>query len=208
MHFLGGTTLHTGLGFKFGKQYLPLAPEKREQLRKYLEDIEVIIIDEMSMVSADQFYDVHKRLQQIFVSVDLFGGKALMLVGDLLQLPPVRAATIFSKPRNFKNSSLWSSSDNLWSNCEVVVLKINHRQGDGNPWTECLNRLRIAEPTDSDISLLESRQLKLSDVQYQKAVHVFATNYEVNNHNTKMLNNLSTSLFKIHAVVSLSLIHI
>ena len=87
--FLGGTTFHSGIGFKWGNVQLPLAEEKLDNLKKQLEFVEVVIVDEMSMVSADDLYNLNTRLQEIFDSKDDFGGRALLLVGDLLQLPPV-----------------------------------------------------------------------------------------------------------------------
>ena len=54
MYFvLGGTTLHTGLDFKWGREFYPLDDEKREQLRSSLEDLQVIVFDEISMMSTD-----------------------------------------------------------------------------------------------------------------------------------------------------------
>ena len=150
---IGGTTLHSALALKFGNDSLPLSDERLTQLRKVLEHLEFVIIDEMSMVSADKLYDIHRRLQQIFVSQDLFGGKTIMLVGDLLQLPPVKGKPIYARPKSFKNICLWRTDSNLWQNCEVVELETNFRQGKGNPWTECLNRTRIAEPSEDDIAI-------------------------------------------------------
>ena len=141
--------------------------------------------------------DVHKRLQQILVSRDLFGGRAVLLVGDLLQLPPVKAPAVFSKPRNFKGSTLWKSTDSLWSNFEVVQLETNFRQGQGNPWTECLNRFRIGKPTKNDIALLESRKKDTSS--FTDATHLYYTNKEVNFYNTSKLNSLSTPLVEAEA---------
>ena len=107
-----------------------MSKEKLDKLKKELEDVEVVIVDEMSMVSADDFYNLHLRLQQIFDSKDEFGGRALMIFGDLLQLPPVQARAIFKKPRSIKSCAWRSMKDknlnpigDLWLNCEVVYLK-------------------------------------------------------------------------------------
>ena len=56
-----------------------------------LAELKLIIIDEISMVGADMLYKIHMRLTEIFktpVTVP-FGGISIILVGDLLQLPPV-----------------------------------------------------------------------------------------------------------------------
>ena len=60
----------------------------------------MIIIDEMSMVSADVLYKIHKRLCDIFINNLPFGGISTMWVGDLLQLKPVRGRFIFEEPRD------------------------------------------------------------------------------------------------------------
>ena len=46
----------------------------------------------------------------------------------------------------------------LWQNLQVVVLKRNFRQGEGDPWTDLLNRARVGESTDEDIKLLSSKK--------------------------------------------------
>ena len=172
---IGGTTLHTGLGFKFGSEMLDFSTEKLDQARKYLENVEVVIVDEMSLVSADNLYNLHKRLQQIFASEDPFGGRSLLLVGDILQLPRIRASQIFASPRQFDSLVMFKSKElNLWENCQSVLLETNFRQGEG-PWLEMLNRFRIGEATDEDIKILESRQSSLlSDTEYNNATHLFS----------------------------------
>ena len=78
---------------------LEFSPQKLDLARKYLENVEVVIVDEMSLVSSDNLYNLHKRLQQIFATdEEFFGGRSLLLVGDILQLPPIRAPAIFSEP--------------------------------------------------------------------------------------------------------------
>ena len=76
-----------------------MTKEKLDRIKKFLEHVETVIVDEMSMVSVDFLYNLHKRLMEVFDSKDDFGGRGLMLVGDLLQLPPVRATPIFKKPK-------------------------------------------------------------------------------------------------------------
>ena len=132
--------MHRGLDFKFGTDYYVLSSKKLDSFRKEFEDLQIFIIDEMSMLGSDRLYDVNRRSREIFISNDSFGGKGALFVGDPLQLPPVKARPVYSKPSSYKNWVLWSSSDNLWDNCEVIVLQVNHRQGDGNSWTDTLNR--------------------------------------------------------------------
>ena len=74
---------------KFGEEWLPLEPETMSTLRRQFERMHMVIIDEMSLVAADMFYTIHKRLVEILFLKDMFADRAVMLVGDLMQIPPV-----------------------------------------------------------------------------------------------------------------------
>ena len=65
----------------------------------------MIIIDEMSLVSADMVYKIDAKLKEIFhlKKTIPFAGIGIMLVGDLLQIPPVKAGYIFGLPKNDKS---------------------------------------------------------------------------------------------------------
>ena len=60
--------------------------------------MELVIIDEISMVSSKLFYQVHKCMNEISCSRKDFpiGGKSAIVCGDLYQLPPVRAKPVFT----------------------------------------------------------------------------------------------------------------
>ena len=199
-NLIHGTTLHTGLGFKFGsRKYLPLKDSRLETFRKSFEELEVIIMDEFSMISVDQLYDVHRRLEEILISKDLFGGKSVILLGDIMQLAPVKGRPIFGKPFGQKNSSLWNSTDNIWKSFEVVSLKVSQRHKE-REWKDCLNRIRIGEHKNEDKKLLEGRKLKyFPNINRDDASHVFYTNLEVDTHNRRMLNLQKSDLIHIEA---------
>ena len=73
---------------------------------------------------------------------------------------------------NMKNKQQEPIGD-LWNKLEVVVLKTNFRQGEGDPWTELLNRVRIGEPTSEDIEVLRSRKHTLmTKSQYEKSKEI------------------------------------
>ena len=211
--FLDGTTLHSGLGYTFGEKQEDLSKEKLDFLRKELEDVELVINDEMSMISSDHFYELHRRLMKIFESKDDFGGRALFMVGDLLQMPPVKGKMIFTEPKAYKSKVLKEMKDenempvmDLWEKLDTVVLKTNFRQGEGNPWTEQLNRIRVGQQTPQDIEELQCRVINpgeyklLTKSEYEDAIHLFFTNLEVKNHNDYKLNTLDSDLIVIDAI--------
>ena len=200
--FLGGTTAHSAFNIKFGGQYVPLKSKTLDELRNTLQDLELVIIDEISMITADMLYLIHQRLCEIFVSDDYFGGKMVMLVGDIMQLkPPKNGKFIFDEPKNEKYKPFYETDD-LWSAFDVAILDTNHRQGEGNFWTEMLNRFRMGIVLEEDKQKLETRRLKnFPDMNTDGARHAFYTNKEVNIHNQKILNTIDTQLFQVYARV-------
>ena len=57
---------------------MPLTKEKLDELDWVYKELKVIIIDEMSMVSSNNLYDIHKRLTTIFKDdTKIFAGKAI-----------------------------------------------------------------------------------------------------------------------------------
>ena len=87
----GGITLHSFLNIPFG----PLGPTAASDSKffankKYLANcIDVLIIDEISMVRADVMDFIDKKLRMYRQNAEPFGGIQLVMFGDLHQLPPV-----------------------------------------------------------------------------------------------------------------------
>ena len=100
------------------------------------------------------------------------------------------------------NKALWNSDQSIWKSFDSVVLKVNHRQGEGNQWTNCLNRIRRGEVTEEDKTILESRRVKnFPDKNFEDAIHVFGTNAEANEINLKRLSALPGPPIKTEAKV-------
>jgi hypothetical protein len=198
--FLDGITIHSAFDLKFGNEHVGLSDKKMAQFRENLADLQIVIIDEMSMVHSDTLYKIHVRLCEIFQTDDIFGNIGVILVGDLLQLPPVKGNYIFERPRNTHFASFHDVSP-LWESFLPIVLTHNHRQGDGNAWAATLNRLREGQVSPEDEALLLKQLLQTEDTD-PNTCHVFYTNAEVSNHNEKMLNHISSPPIVIPAILS------
>ena len=203
--------------------YRILSLEKLDMFRRAFSDLQVIIVDEISMVGADKIYDMSRRVCEIVISEDLYGNKGTCFVGDPMQvndaqfkfhqnsftflvfefqLPPCSGRHTFKEPVNMQNKALWNSNESIWNSFDSVVLKVNHRQGEGNPWTNCLNRIRKGKVTDEDKAILESRRVKnFPDKNFEEAIHVFGTNAEANEINLKRLSALPGLPIKTEAKV-------
>ena len=170
-------------------------------MRVFLDELCLVIIDEVSMVGSDTLYKVNQLLQEIFISEDLFGGKGMFLVGDLLQLKPVNNRFIFKRPKTKAYAYKFKCLP-LWEWFDVVLLEENKRQGKDNSWTKRLNRIRIGQPTQEDLEVLDTRKVSnFPNIDFGKALHAFYTNEEVKDYNDKKLNDYSSQLYKIEASI-------
>jgi hypothetical protein len=92
---VGGLTIHSALRLTQSESgYQSLAFYDLE-FKKKLQSIQVLIIDETSMVSASLFNFISNLFARIHNSDIAFGGISVIVVGDLAQLPPVRGEPIF-----------------------------------------------------------------------------------------------------------------
>ena len=123
-----------------------MTTHKKAELRENLSELKLVNIDEMSLVGADMFYRIHLRLCTLFQTDKFlpFANINIMLVGDLLQLPPVKGVHVFRKPFNLALQAAYNGMEKpLWEEFQPMILRHNHRQGESKEWAETLNRIRF-----------------------------------------------------------------
>ena len=137
---INGVTFHRFVGCRLAKG----TPEKlAEQIRQRPEllmkwkSVDVLIIDEISMIGADLFDRVEKTARLVRESEAPFGGIQIIAVGDFLQLPPVKARQCF-------HAKTWSTVID-----QVVHLDKVFRQKHKR-FTEILSRLRVGQTNAED----------------------------------------------------------
>ena len=84
--------------YNMSRKFLLLNDANKAVLRNKYSEVELVIIDEILMVSSKLFYQIHKSLNEIFSpgqDVPLYR-KSVLIRGDLCQLPPVRANPVFT----------------------------------------------------------------------------------------------------------------
>ena len=195
---INGVTLHSAFNFNFGPEYIALKDKQRAEFRDNLRHLKLLIIDEMSLLGADLLYKIHKRLsEEIFQNKELFGGISVLLVGDLLQIPPVNAVFIFKKPRSSHFAALYKANP-LWKSFEPMILQYNHRQGEGGEWTNALNRFREGIVIPEDEELLRNRIVQ-DDAVDTNSLLICYKNDKANKHNENILTTLDSPEIIIHA---------
>ena len=164
----GGSTLHSFFKLPFH----PLVPtDKRYSVRnvrstmkyngdkcKLLREVELIIIDEISMVRADIIDFIDKILRVYNRNMrEPFGGKQLLLVGDIYQLEPVLKEEDRQLLQPFYSSSYFFDAK-VFQDYPLVSIELNkvYRQTDPH-FISILDHIRVNQVSDSDFSLINQR---------------------------------------------------
>ena len=154
-----------------------------------MKDLQLLIIDEISMVGFTMFQQVDARLQQIMRSKAPFGGISVVVLGDFNQLRPVGDKYIFQSNNSY--NALVDSP--LWSLFELFELTEIMRQKDDKIFAIALGNIAKGTMTLDDIDLLKSRIVSIENVEIMgDAIRVFRSNAEVDAYNTKVLASLNT----------------
>ncbi|XP_044582956.1 ATP-dependent DNA helicase PIF1-like [Cotesia glomerata] len=159
----------------FTPSYTQLSDNVLKALRDQLQNTTLFNIDEISMVSNITLIYIHLRLVEFFDVDDWFGGKHVVVFGDLLQLPPVHEnpsyVTLSSQDAEKYVGSLCSV--NLWTDLFCYEeLRINMRQKTDNIYGQLLSRVRVASMTNEDIKLLEQRKITIDpSFSYNEKLH-------------------------------------
>ena len=194
---ISGQTLSSTFHIAFNNKYIPLPDQIRDAMRNGLQNLKLLIIDEISMVGPEVLYEIHMKLSgDIFANDKPFGGVSVVLLGDIMQLPPIKAGGRFvfslSKDPKILGQQL---IHNLWESFSVISLKTNHRQGEDRVYADFLNRVRLGMMTEEDKQLLRDRTFQRDDDCIPKdALLVAPTNKVVNKYNTERLNELNGKL--------------
>ena len=166
---VGGQTMHSFFKIPF-KPMLPDDPDyanparMRKMLRytkekvKLIRELELIIIDEISMVRAD-IIDFVDRVLRVYSGNmrEPFGGKQLLLVGDIFQLEPVVTHdTRDILRRYYKNFFFFNARAFDQINLVAIELRKIYRQSDNN-FIALLDRVRINRATATDMARLNQR---------------------------------------------------
>jgi hypothetical protein len=158
---INGSTLHSAAaipveaGDREKQMKVGRATNKQVLLWK---ELDYIIIDEVSMMDAKVIMQLNKNLT-LFRGSNKdhdgkpFGGVNMLFFGDFFQLPSVSKLDLWRT-----KLGKWQQGHDLWSSLNaVVILTQQMRQAEDQRYAEAMARIRIHEPTDQDIAMLNSR---------------------------------------------------
>lgn len=193
-----GMTLHCAFKIpptQHGGDIGKLSESVANTLRIKYKNVKLFIIDEISMVSGRQFSQIDSRLRQLFNSNLPFGGKSLLVVGHLRQLPPVSGGTrhfIFKTPPSSGKANIILRNPD-WELFAFYELEEIMRQRDEAEFCKALNNMAEGEMDAQDIKLIKSREIGNDLSPPTEAIWLFPYNKDCREHNAKVYSKLSTN---------------
>lgn len=170
----GGVTIHSLFGFPL-TSFIPvndgwidrnIAITKLElhqhfrynkDKRKLFSEVELLIIDEVSMLRADILDAINWSLQYTRKNAAPFGGVQILMIGDMYQLPPVIKEEQWNLLKNYYKSLFFFDALVLQNNPPVCIeFKKVYRQDDP-VFINLLNAIRYQDFDSIDFKLLHER---------------------------------------------------
>ena len=187
---VGGQTIHSF--FRFPSKIIQKDTIRRLRDKSVVENLDMVIIDEVSMVRSDLMdgIDHALRLNRGRMKTP-FGGIQMVFFGDLFQLSPV----VENEARQLleeRYSSPYFFSANVFNDCHIKTIELStiYRQKDTS-FMGLLNRVRNKEHTEEDLDTLNKRvQKEIAVSKKDETVILTTTNSLANAINQDRLSNL------------------
>ncbi len=218
----GGVTLHSLLQLPFGS----FVPEERpgivggqgsrintprsvksemrinSEKRRVLQELELLIIDEVSMLRADLLDCIDLVLKEVRRNQSPFGGVQMLFIGDLNQLPPVVRREEWELLQDYYNTAFFFGSQVLRQEPPLYIeLDKIYRQADPQ-FINLLNRLRENRLDEHDIETLNSYYRDDYENYAKKGyIHITTHNNKADSINTERLQALPQQSYVYQAQI-------
>jgi len=172
----------------------------RKEKIQLIKELELLIIDEISMVRADLLDAVDFSLKRYRRNNLPFGGVQVLAIGDLFQLSPVMKDHIWFTLKNYYKSGYFFSSQ-VWQNANALIVELKkiYRQKD-ETFVNILNNVRWGEHTAQDIERLNQNYNPNPDKT--SVITLTTHNYKANNTNSTELNKLKSPTYTFKAEIT------
>lgn len=171
--------------------------QMHESKRKLIRELELLIIDEVSMLRADLLDAIDHVLRYVRRNSKPFGGVQLLFIGDLLQLPPVVKDEEWQQLKNFYKGINFFNAMALQEQ-EPVIIELDkiYRQSD-QTFIDLLNHVRDNKMSAAEIDLLNQHYKPIFTADQGKGyIHLTTHNHKADKINSKALQELpSASVF-------------
>lgn len=212
---VNGQTIHSWSGVGVATALTAnLLKQIKTRRRRNIQSVDILIIDEISMLHAWLFDMVDQVCRAVRRDPRPFGGLQVVISGDFFQLPPVsvsgRDNDLIAPSQEFlaareryakagKNPEGFVTESLVWDELNPVIcyLTEQHRQDDGQLLT-VLTDIREGAVSQDDHNVLASR-LGVLPSNDQVAVHLFPMNRQADSLNDMQLAQIHTQEHEFHA---------
>lgn len=206
----GGVTLHSLLQLPF-EPYIPNFEGKKKldyhfKLRKskieMLRELDLLIIDEVSMLRADMLDAADYMLRRYRNNQRPFGGVQVLFIGDMFQLPPVVQTAEWEALKHFYPSPFFFHAQVLADFPLLYIeLKTIYRQQD-QQFIDILNRVRNNCTSSQDLQALNQQYNPTFKLPEENRYIVLCThNYKADRINSEELKKLPGKEFKFEGKI-------
>ncbi len=185
---INGQTIHSL--FELGPGFSPDNKTLSRRSKDLIASIDTLVIDEVSMVSADVVDAIDRRLKTARASTTPFGGVRLVLFGDLYQLPPVINDSKVRKYLFDQYGGVYFFNAKAWKNTVLIVYELSriYRQTD-EVFKKILNGIREGKIAQDSLDLLNKRVVSKERIP-EGVIVLSSTNNLVKEINSTRLNQL------------------
>lgn len=200
-YLIRGRTIHSylgiGIGKKSAKELAAFVKAKKPYIISKLRNLDILIIDEISMINSELLDKISEFLCIILNSDKFFGGIQIILSGDYCQLPPITGKYSFHaevwKKANIKVSTL---TEQMRQNKDVEFKKMLEELRWGGCKNEIYNRLKKLKKTvfQNGIipTVLYSMNIDVDKINDKKYKTLIEEGAETRIYKRKNPNSLST----------------
>ena len=200
----GGDTLHSFFGFPWGTMSKDDMGEMGKAKISALRHTDTLIIDEVSMVRCDMIDAIDRTMRHYCKSVLPFGGKQVVFVGDMFQLPPIVkkggdfdlitdlygvGEPYFYKANVFKEMKM----------CKIEFQKV-YRQ-ENVEFLSILDRIREGRHTSKDLAVLSERSKYLHEMP-KHTITLCSKNDAAKRINDEQLSKIDKPIFTYEAQIN------
>lgn len=213
----GGVTMHSFFQLPFGP-YVPVTRTTHaegvtdrqelfrnirfsEEKRELLRDLELLIIDEVSMVRCDTLDAIDAILRHFRKRPnDVFGGVQVLYIGDLFQLPPVIPQSEWAVLKTYYTSEFFFHAKAIGQAQPIyIALKKIYRQNEQH-FIDILNRVRNDEATARDLEVLNARY-GATPVAGKNYITLTSHNHKADKINQQELAKLPGRLYEFQGTI-------
>jgi len=195
---IGGFTIHSFFSFGISNNFEELnSNDKRNrgrltELKKILKVTDLIIIDEISMVSSTMMEMIDYRLNSLG-----YLGK-ILFVGDFFQLPPIHKYG--QQSDNLFGDRLYAFESDAWKSFHPTIIELTEmKRTDDAEFTHILHKIRVGECDNAVLNYMS--RLSTTKIKDENPTFLFGRNLEVNNMNRVKLEAVEEDEYILFAQI-------